>query len=58
MMFQSTPDLVNRENQSAGGGGSAAAVFQSTPDLVNRENTDVYIGCFLNGVVSIHSRFS
>ena len=38
-MFQSTPDLINRENQSIKGAISALHGFQSTPDLINRENT-------------------
>ena len=37
--FQSTPDLVNRENMPTVGGLKASLLFQSTPDLVNRENT-------------------
>ena len=36
--FQSTPDLVNRENLDAAASKAAGGMFQSTPDLVNREN--------------------
>ena len=37
--FQSTPDLVNRENVlTYNKGGNKGNLFQSTPDLVNREN--------------------
>ena len=49
--FQSTPDLVNRENAVGAGGVTTVVLFQSTPDLVNRENLTVsYLpldfGCF------------
>ena len=37
--FQSTPDLVNRENSPDAAELIAKHPFQSTPDLVNRENT-------------------
>ena len=37
-MFQSTPDLVNRENSLVFARFFHADLFQSTPDLVNREN--------------------
>ena len=37
-MFQSTPDLVNRENAARASRSFSPSVFQSTPDLVNREN--------------------
>ena len=37
--FQSTPDLVNRENRRWRGLVKRTHWFQSTPDLVNRENT-------------------
>ena len=37
-MFQSTPDLVNRENVLTAAQQARARLFQSTPDLVNREN--------------------
>ena len=36
--FQSTPDLVNRENPKQLAETLRAKLFQSTPDLVNREN--------------------
>ena len=36
--FQSTPDLVNRENLQQQLQSRATLLFQSTPDLVNREN--------------------
>ena len=36
--FQSTPDLINRENQRAWSRQWALRSFQSTPDLINREN--------------------
>ena len=36
--FQSTPDLVNRENGFIGCYLRKLILFQSTPDLVNREN--------------------
>ena len=36
--FQSTPDLINRENSIAGINSDRATKFQSTPDLINREN--------------------
>ena len=39
MQFQSTPDLVNRENVDQVSHAIAFALFQSTPDLVNRENS-------------------
>ena len=38
-MFQSTPDLINRENQEQAKAAIAPLLFQSTPDLINRENT-------------------
>ena len=37
-MFQSTPDLVNRENVKCFNFHFKYLLFQSTPDLVNREN--------------------
>ena len=37
--FQSTPDLVNRENAASPPNSNLNDLFQSTPDLVNRENT-------------------
>ena len=37
-MFQSTPDLINRENGGLLQFVERAMVFQSTPDLINREN--------------------
>ena len=37
-MFQSTPDLVNRENHRNLRDQAGILRFQSTPDLVNREN--------------------
>ena len=40
LLFQSTPDLVNRENLNNVGLVKTELWFQSTPDLVNRENAD------------------
>ena len=37
-VFQSTPDLVNRENDTLPRKQRLKFEFQSTPDLVNREN--------------------
>ena len=37
-MFQSAPDLINRENITWGGSAVANVWFQSAPDLINREN--------------------
>ena len=37
-LFQSTPDLVNRENKQSIDWDGIHLEFQSTPDLVNREN--------------------
>ena len=37
-MFQSTPDLINRENLIMQFGMTEVLKFQSTPDLINREN--------------------
>ena len=37
-MFQSTPDLINRENVQGRLPAGRSALFQSTPDLINREN--------------------
>ena len=54
--FQSTPDLINRENVKA-------AIkcmfdgFQSTPDLINRENFNYLVDIGTINV-SIHSRFN
>ena len=56
-MFQSTPDLVNRENVFASQRLLLIRVFQSTPDLVNRENL-ISSASALRASVSIHSRFS
>ena len=36
--FQSTPDLINRENGAEIINGLWQGLFQSTPDLINREN--------------------
>ena len=36
--FQSTPDLINRENAKAAHPNDYNTQFQSTPDLINREN--------------------
>ena len=38
-LFQSTPDLVNRENTGWIMMFGVMEMFQSTPDLVNRENS-------------------
>ncbi len=38
LAFQSTPDLINRENGCKTGGLYNETMFQSTPDLINREN--------------------
>ena len=40
MQFQSTPDLINRENPPLRPLEGAQGTFQSTPDLINRENTN------------------
>ena len=56
-MFQSTPDLINRENASQGTQMLAFSQFQSTPDLINREN-DFYRYKSLTEFASIHSRFN
>ena len=50
-MFQSTPDLVNRENFRSMYLHLPGNQFQSTPDLVNRENplcltACQYVTCF------------
>ena len=37
-MFQSTPDLINRENLPCLNINWQVVLFQSTPDLINREN--------------------
>ena len=37
-LFQSTPDLINRENNLWRGKTRLYTLFQSTPDLINREN--------------------
>ena len=37
-LFQSTPDLINRENVSFVIQHGLVRMFQSTPDLINREN--------------------
>ena len=57
-MFQSTPDLVNRENRLMNAFHALTRRFQSTPDLVNRENIDAALAANLSQNVSIHSRFS
>ena len=36
--FQSTPDLINRENVVFSPLNGGHSRFQSTPDLINREN--------------------
>ena len=36
--FQSTPDLINRENKEKLQKQRVNLQFQSTPDLINREN--------------------
>ena len=38
LSFQSTPDLINRENETFLIDAFANFMFQSTPDLINREN--------------------
>ena len=38
LVFQSTPDLINRENLSTRFEITGVNEFQSTPDLINREN--------------------
>ena len=43
-MFQSTPDLINRENCRKFGKESVVLLFQSTPDLINRENLYIASG--------------
>ena len=44
LMFQSTPDLVNRENFWLTWQHFKTLLFQSTPDLVNRENAVLSVG--------------
>ena len=56
-MFQSTPDLVNRENSYLIILVNKNFKFQSTPDLVNREN-EGSSNLVRTSTVSIHSRFS
>ena len=51
LMFQSTPDLVNRENFTDAILKLSHIRFQSTPDLVNRENA------VQQPVAGIHKRF-
>ena len=55
-LFQSTPDLVNREKMVSPSSVMVSA-FQSTPDLVNREKF-ADGGGDVQTNVSIHSRFS
>ena len=57
-MFQSTPDLINRENASQGTQMLAFSQFQSTPDLINRENVRFILHVTADLDVSIHSRFN
>ena len=38
LLFQSTPDLINRENPHQVDSLAKDSEFQSTPDLINREN--------------------
>ena len=38
--FQSTPDLINRENNPVYAVTIFFGEFQSTPDLINRENEE------------------
>ena len=46
-MFQSTPDLINRENSFYKVATAHRTVFQSTPDLINRENANAgeHVNC-------------
>ena len=44
-LFQSTPDLINRENIVTPYQTLDPLLFQSTPDLINRENTEIKDGC-------------
>ena len=57
-LFQSTPDLVNREKVSSWCSLGGITRFQSTPDLVNREKSVLVAKGRPKLVVSIHSRFS
>ena len=58
LQFQSTPDLINRENNRDVLTTGFDAPFQSTPDLINRENVvgGESVAKAIN--VSIHSRFN
>ena len=56
-MFQSTPDLINRENALNWLSYARWILFQSTPDLINRENNAERIAIETD-YVSIHSRFN
>ena len=44
LLFQSTPDLINRENELFAIKQVGGKRFQSTPDLINRENASSHIG--------------
>ena len=57
-MFQSTPDLINRENKAEIVKSLLLAAFQSTPDLINRENMMYNVDDDDYPSVSIHSRFN
>ena len=56
--FQSTPDLINRENLRKIGVVPDFNMFQSTPDLINRENRNSARNPCGIIFVSIHSRFN
>ena len=57
-LFQSTPDLINRENRVDFYNTGVIKLFQSTPDLINRENREYRVPVERAFVVSIHSRFN
>ena len=57
-VFQSTPDLINRENTVQMAWCTTRSRFQSTPDLINRENGDAVPFDQHHWCVSIHSRFN
>ena len=57
-MFQSTPDLINRENFITVVRILTPHLFQSTPDLINRENLMGQRIIVAMQNVSIHSRFN
>ena len=57
-VFQSAPDLINRENNCIVTMQWLQAKFQSAPDLINRENQEHLELLFNTDQVSIRSRFN